>query len=307
MTELTLTEILSDPNYKILRRLPESLERQASIQPIGRVFSAVIVDLETIGLNPKLDPIIEIGLLKFSFTNEEGIIEITDSYNELNDPDRSIPEEITEITGITNEDVEGKAIDWNRVTDLLKNCHLVICHNAEFDRNFLELQTPENIKSIFKKLPFACTINDVNWKSRGFESQRLDYLNWKLGYFYDAHRALTDCWATLNLLLKEEGAFDELKSNVKKKRIIIQAIDAPFDNKDLLKARAYKWNDGVERSPKCWWTIIFEAYLESEIEFLENEIYQSIHAAQRVRYLEVTASTRYSFREWDTNVSSTSI
>lgn len=297
MNEPTLSEILKDPNYMVLRRLPESL--QSDLKPSGSVFNAIIIDLETIGLNPKSDAIIEIGLLKFSFTNEEGILEVIDSYNELNDPHQPIPLQVTEITGITNEDVEGKIIDWKRVSNLIQNSHLIICHNAEFDRNFLELQTPEAIQIIFKKRPFACTINDIDWKRRGFESQRLDYLNWKLGYFYDAHRALTDCWATLNLLLKEEGAFDELKSNVKKKRVLIQAVNAPFDNKDLLKIRGYKWCDGIERSPKCWWTIASQENFGLEMEFLKNEVYQNERTAEGIRHFEITASIRYSFREWD--------
>lgn len=296
MNEPTLSEVLNDPNYMVLRRLPECLESHR--QPSGRVFSGVIIDLETIGLNPRQDAIIEIGLLKFTFTNEEGILEVTDSYNELQDPHQPIPKEITEITGITNEDVEGKEIDWSRVRDLVKKCDLAICHNAAFDRNFLELQTPDNIRGIVQKMPFACTVNDISWRIRGFESRKLDYLNWKLGYFYDAHRAITDCWATLNLLLKEEGAFDELKANVKKRRVLLQAVDAPFDNKDLLKARGYKWCDGIEKSPKCWWTIILQEDFESEIAFLEQNIYQNKHTAQRIRHFEITASTRYSFREW---------
>ncbi len=99
-----------------------------------------------------------------------------------------------------------KAINWDFVFQVLKESHLIICHNAQFDRNFLELQTPEEIKERVTSLPFGCTIKDIDWKERDYESSKLDYLNWKLGYFYDGHRAINDCWATLNLLLQEQGA-----------------------------------------------------------------------------------------------------
>lgn len=50
------------------------------------------------GMNPKSDEIIEIGILSFSFTNGAGIINIFDSYNEHQYPGKPIPEEITKVT-----------------------------------------------------------------------------------------------------------------------------------------------------------------------------------------------------------------
>ena len=52
--------------------------------------------------------IIEIGLLSFSFSNGDGIIGVSNSYNELQDPGKPIPTEITKITGITDKPVQGK-------------------------------------------------------------------------------------------------------------------------------------------------------------------------------------------------------
>ncbi|WP_252582482.1 exonuclease domain-containing protein [Legionella lytica] len=165
--------------------------------PASKVFVAAIIDLETMGIDATQDEIIEIGLLSFSFSNEEGILEIKHSYNELNDPGKPIPPEITKITGIRNEDVVGKTINWDFVLQVLNGTHVIICHNAQFDRNFLELQTPDDIRTKVISLPFGCTIKDIDWKERSYESSKLDYLNWKLGYFYDGHRAINDCWLKL--------------------------------------------------------------------------------------------------------------
>ena len=301
MNESALNEILQDPDYMVLKRLPEKLEKRP--YSTFRRFSAMIIDLETMGLNPKTDAIIELGLLKFSFTNEEGIIEVLDSYNGLNDPHVTIPEKVTKLTGITNDDVAGKKIDWYLISTLLKDCNLVICHNSKFDRNFLEIQTPEHIQELFKKIPFACTIKDIEWSERGYESSRLDYLNWKLGFFYNAHRALTDCWATFNLLLKETGAFDELKNNVKKIERLLCAVNAPYEKKDLLKERKYKWSDGTENLPKCWWAFISINDFEDEILFLEETIYCRKGAADNLprSKSKITAHTRYSFRSENIN------
>ncbi len=56
-----------------------------------KLFIATIVDLETMGMDPKVNEIIEIGLLSFSFTNGEGIINLVNSYNELQDPGKPLP------------------------------------------------------------------------------------------------------------------------------------------------------------------------------------------------------------------------
>jgi DNA polymerase-3 subunit epsilon len=230
MLEQYLDELSRHPDYQVLKRVPIEL-KEISAKPSSKVFMTTIIDLETMGMDATQHEIIEIGMLSFSFTNEDGILGIKHSYNELNDPCKPIPAEITKITGIRNEDVLGKAINWDFVLKVLKESHLIICHNAQFDRNFLELQTPETIQKQISFLPFACTIKDIDWKGRNFESSKLDYINWKLGYFYDGHRAINDCWATLNLLLQEPGAFDELKCKVRRKQTLICAENAPFDKK----------------------------------------------------------------------------
>ena len=59
----------------------------------------VAMDLETTGLNPRLDRIIEIGAVRV----RDG--EVVDTFCTYVNPAKSIPERITELTGIRNEDV----------------------------------------------------------------------------------------------------------------------------------------------------------------------------------------------------------
>jgi len=294
MIDASLRAVSQHPDYKILRRVPTTLSKRESTD--AKQFIATIIDLETMGLNPKDNEIIELGMLSFSFSTADGILAIVGSYNELSDPGKPIPAEVTKVTGISNEDVRGKAIDWSFVLESLKKTHLIICHNSGFDRNFLELQTPEPISSMVQLLPFGCTIKDVNWKERGIESSKLDYINWKLGYFYDGHRALNDCWATLNVLLHASGSFDELKANVRKKETLLCAVNAPFDKKDLLKGRNYRWSDGSDRLPKCWWICVPNELLAEERLWLDELIYGREGASSSIPQLEISARKRYSFR-----------
>jgi DNA polymerase-3 subunit epsilon len=294
MNEALYQQLAKDSDYQISRLVPTTFAKRPCSD--STFFIATIIDTETMGLDAKEHEIIELGLLSFSFSKTDGILEVIETYNELNDPGRPIPEEVTKVTGIKDEDVKGKTIDWDFVVNHLKQSHLIICHNSSFDRNFLELQTPEAVQALIKNRPFACTIKDIDWKERGIESAKLDYLNWKLGYFYKGHRAINDCWATFNLFIQTEGAFEELKANVRKKETLLSATNAPFDKKDCLKARNYRWADGSGALPKGWYTYVANDNLADEKQWLDNEIYGKLGASNTLPQMEITARTRYSHR-----------
>ena len=283
--------INSSSDHKVLTRVPESLAKKESS---AKTFKAAFIDLETTGLDPRTEEIIEVGVLIASFTNEDGFINIDFTNNQLQQPSKPISEEITKITGITNEDVKGKKIDWDLLKDQLTNVDLIICHNAYFDRNFMELQTPETFKSLIKSKPFGCSAHGINWRELGYEGAKLEYLNLKMGYFYDGHRALVDCYATLNLFVAEPNAFTELKEKVRQKEILICATNASFDKKDKLKARNYRWSSGDTNLPKSWWTTVAEKDQEEEFQFLKNEIYKrdTIDLTTKI----ITAKEKYSYR-----------
>lgn len=93
----------------------------------------VALDLETTGLNPYEDEIIEIGAARF----ENG--EVVDTFGTLINPGRSIPERITAITGIRTDDV----VDAPSLRDQLPalrrfvGSYPVIGHRVDFDLSFL--------------------------------------------------------------------------------------------------------------------------------------------------------------------------
>jgi hypothetical protein len=72
-----------------------------------------------------------------------------------------------------------------------------------------------------------------------------------------------------------------------------KAENAPFDFKDILKARGYRWNDGSDGRPRSWWSDLQPDALEGELAFLRAEIFQ-YDADTPVR--RVTAVDRFSDR-----------
>jgi len=152
------------------------------------------LDLETTGTNIKTDEVIEIAIKIISINKADGSSLVAiDSYESLSQPEAPISERITKINGITNEMVEGKSIDWRKVDKLLSNSHLAVAHNSYFDRPFLE-------KYLDKHIPWACSLNDIDWFERGFINSKLELLCIWHGFFYDAHRAMNDVDSLINLV-----------------------------------------------------------------------------------------------------------
>jgi len=93
----------------------------------------VSLDLETTGLEPKRDAIIEIGALRFE---DEHVIE---TFSTFVNPGRKIPPFVTELTGITAADVTGAPGGRQAAQDVSKfiGRDTVIGHNVGFDLAFL--------------------------------------------------------------------------------------------------------------------------------------------------------------------------
>lgn len=106
---------------------------------------------------------------------------------------------------------------------------------------------------------------------------KLGYLIGQAGYFHDGHRAVDDCFALLEVLARQADgvsatAFAQLYQASQRSRVRIFAEGSPFDMKDLLKARGYRWADGSDGRPKSWWVELDEDLLDDELEYLRSEI-----------------------------------
>jgi DNA polymerase-3 subunit epsilon len=234
----------------------------------------VILDTETTGLDPRKDEIIEIGAIAYTFDGDGNIGDVTAVYNGFQQPTVSIPAEITKLTGITDDMVEGQMIDMAALRLMIDPADLVIAHNAAFDRPFCERFSPA-----FSNKAWACSNSEIDWSSRGFEGTKLGYLIGQAGYFHEGHRALDDCFALLEILDRREDGlsatpFFELYQASQKSRTRIFAEHSPFDMKDNLKARGYRWADGSDGRPKCWWIEVDEDAVADELQYLRSEIYR---------------------------------
>ncbi|MBF0198102.1 MAG: hypothetical protein HQL32_10335 [Planctomycetes bacterium] len=288
MSEEEAIQILEKSgDYKILKKL-KSLDIQTT-KDDGSLLG-VIVDVETTGLNFDEDKIIELGMIVFRFNRDGQVLEVVEEVDMFEDPGISIPPEITKLTGITEEMVHGKKIYEQKVRDILSTSVLVIAHNAGFDRRFLEQRLSE-----FEKIHWACSQKQVPWKSEGFSGVKQEYIAYNFHFFYEAHRAIDDCRALLHIMTREllESKLLVLKvllENARKPSFKISALNAPFDKKDHLKKRGYRWDS----ENRYWATEVNEDELEAENQFLCDEIYISKDLSLPTK--KITGIDRFSVR-----------
>jgi DNA polymerase-3 subunit epsilon len=295
--EIAVTALNATGEFSILRKL--NLERESSFTLRSVVGSkiGICLDTETTGLNHAEDKIIELGIVAFEYdpiTAE--IIHITDRYNGFEDPGRPLPKEIIEITGITDDMVCGQHLDDDQVNRLANQATVVIAHNAGFDRKFVESRFPA-----FTTLPWACSVNQIDWQAERISTRVLEYLLFKFGLFINAHRALDDAEGVLGILLgklpvSKTSVFKSLLNTYDEVTSKISAVGAPFDKKDILKQRGYRWNDGSQVGSKAWWISVPSALENEELNWLASEVY-SDSSTDRVEISRINAIDRFSVRE----------
>ena len=280
-------------NYRVLRRIPPSTEWRLS-GASGQSRRGLFVDVETTGLDTETDEIIEVALLPFDYdpaTGEIAAVHEDQALDELRDPGIPIPAESSQVHGITDDAVKGKVVDDARLNSLVAEADLIIAHNAAFDRPMLERAWP-----CFANKPWACSFADIDWRAEGFGAGKLDYLLMQQGWFYDGHRALSDCFAglfLLNMMLPTSGTrgMSVLLDSARKKRSAIRAVGAPFEFKDDLRKRGYRWDPGDGEREKAWWIIVDDQ--EAELCWLRENVFGR---EVRLPLKTVTAQERFSSR-----------
>lgn len=294
--EALAQELERHPDYRVLRRLVPRLGFDRAAQ--GAVLNVLVLDTETTGLDASKDKIIELALLRVQVDSLTGLpVGAVQVYDGLQDPGMPISKEVQEITGITDAMVRGQRLDEARVAEMLRGVDLVVAHNAGFDRPFCEARLPA-----FAALRWGCSLADVDWRGAGYGSAKLEQLALANGWFYDAHRAEVDCHALLAVLgvpLKgaSPNAMLAILGASASPSYRLLANGAPFDAKDLLKARGYRWN----AEQKVWHTLLpNSSALQAEFEWLKAHVYTGRSARLQVEKLD--ALTKYSTRVGEMSV-----
>ena len=158
--------------------------------------SYVCIDLETTGLNPKTDKIIEIGIVKVE--NNKVVRE----WETLVNPDRKLEEHIIELTGIRDEQLSSAPGIKEALPKMLEIAgdSVLLGHSILFDYSFIK-KAAVNQRMSFEKNGID-TLKIARKYLADLESRSLPCLCRHYGISHTAHRALHDAKATVELYRK---------------------------------------------------------------------------------------------------------
>lgn len=157
-----------------------------------------VVDVETTGLSPGNNKIIEIALVKIKSGK------ISRNYHSFINPGREIPYYITQFTGITNEDIYDAPYFEDIADDIISfvGNSILTGHNLSFDKSFLRREFLSIDREDLQNQDL-CTLRlarrlypDLTSKSLGSVCRYLGVRN------KNSHRALSDAQATAKILFK---------------------------------------------------------------------------------------------------------
>jgi DNA polymerase III epsilon subunit family exonuclease len=170
----------------------EDARRRLSILP----ERFIVLDIETTGLKPEKDEIIEVAAIRVNRDSQEH-----DSFRAFVKPRRKIPEKITSITGITQEMVER---DGEPIEQVIRHFHefvgehRIVAFNAEFDMAFLRRDATAVGLEFRNEVSCALDMARRAWPKR--RSYKLKDLANDGGLdTSDSHRALGDCKRALTI------------------------------------------------------------------------------------------------------------
>jgi DNA polymerase III subunit epsilon len=157
-----------------------------------------VVDVETTGLSPRFNGVIEIGIVKVKR------LKVVERYSTLINPGRPVPYYITQFTGITDDDIFNAPL-FEEVADEISafiSGSVLSAHNLSFDRSFLNKEYLLTGRETLKN-PQLCTVRLAKRIFPELRSRSLSSLCYHLKVkLIDAHRALPDAEATAHVLIR---------------------------------------------------------------------------------------------------------
>lgn len=189
-----------------------------------------VIDLETTGLDPEVDGIVE--LASVDYVIRDGSLEVSQTFEQLVNPGMPIPPEASAIHHLTDKDVADAATQDEVLEAFRRQPSAIrVAHNAAFDARFLG-DDPHD---------YLCTLVASQHLLSDYPKHGNQYLRYALDLAVGEaqgrlpHRALADCYVTgalLEYLINDEAAVERAQSMI-----------ARLDQTNL---------NEVELSPEAW-------------------------------------------------------
>lgn len=172
------------------------------------VDSYCVLDVETTGLSPYLDNIIEVSILKVENN------QIIDTYSQLVDPEITLDDFIINLTGIDNNMLVNMPKIYEIESEVLNfiGTDIIVGHHTSFDIRFLSQNFKEEVNN-----KYIDTIQFSRKLYPELRNYKLSTLTEYLNLHENTHRSLDDCISTKEL-------YDRIKNDMKEKNLTIQDL-----------------------------------------------------------------------------------
>jgi DNA polymerase-3 subunit epsilon len=229
-----------------------------SQMPIDKVL---ILDLETTGLNPNLDDVIEIGVILYSLKYGSIITQFSTLLPTQKDINNAYQTNFIsiELANLNNVEFVQCAIDYFLI--LVDQAEFIVAHNAEFDKKWFGLDN-KLLPKIDKH--WVCTFADFIWDKN---QKPTSLINTALNYdiaITNAHRALSDCLlisSLFNRLFERNillSTFTKALTRSYESSLIIYA-NVGYDERNLAKEFGFFWDNFSRRWKKSLKSSDFDA------------------------------------------------
>jgi len=210
--------------------------------PVDKIL---IVDLETTGLDPGLDDVIEIGAILYSLKYGSIITQFSTLFPTRKDINNAYQTNFIPIELANSNNVQLVQCSIDYFSILVNQAEFIVAHNAEFDKKWFELNNTF-LPKIEKH--WVCTFADLIWDKN---SKPTSLINTALNYdvaITNAHRALSDCSliaSLFNRLFERNillSTFTKALARSYESSLTIYA-NVDYNNRNLAKEFGFFWDN----------------------------------------------------------------
>lgn len=253
------------PNYRVLSRIRRMERREEGFARTGEL-SVCVLHLEASGDDPDRDRILELSLQTVRIDRHGRIVDSGRNYRWFEDPGFPLAAEVTARTGVTSEDVNGRAIADGEAYGELSTADVVLSHDAGAHRPFVDVRLGLETK------PWICSRRDLDWSAHGFEGVGLADLLQRCGLFFEGQGAHRRVNALLHLLdrplLSGGTVMKELLRSAARPSWTFTLANPSAASQDLIEERGYR----RRRRTREWTRHVADDAADAEREWFRRHV-----------------------------------
>lgn len=195
-------------------------------KPLLKNCDIVMFDVETTGLSAQNDRIIEFAGVHYHVDENFKFTEV-DSFNTYINPERLIPEKITEITGITDATVADAPTESEIAEKIIEFCGntTAIGYNIDFDVRFISAMRERVFGLKYQPVMIDCLkMARDSLCNEDLPNKKLGTVANFFGIEFDAHSAYQDIYATAKVVEYLVAGYLEAEAKLLEEHGITNAV-----------------------------------------------------------------------------------